>query len=104
MGTENEPKRRGVKMMNDEEAKVPMSDVVGNRRAARMKRVIEFDAPVLVAAEETAKRLQGSGQDIDFNTFVEMAVMRELRRREVTWWEARVSKAMRVIGGGVQSD
>jgi hypothetical protein len=68
------------KQMKSEDSKVPMRDDVGNRRVARMKRVIEFDAPVLVALEETAKRLQGSGQDISFNTLVELACMAELRR------------------------
>jgi hypothetical protein len=85
------------KQMKSEDSKVPMRDDVGNRRVARMKRVIEFDAPVLVALEETAKRLQGSGQDISFNTLVELACMAELRRREVTWWESLASKKMRVV-------
>lgn len=66
----------------------------------RVRRVIEFDAPVFAAVQETAERLQGAGQAITYNTFVELAVMRELRRREVTWWENRVTKAMRLLSRG----
>ncbi len=89
----------GPKIRTEEDSKVPMGDVKGAKQQARMKRVIEFDASVLVALEEVALRLQ----DTSFNQLVEQAVMTELRRREITWWESRERKGLRTITtkGGV---
>jgi hypothetical protein len=70
----------------------------GDPLPRKVKRVIEFDEAVFLAAEETVKRLQVSGE-MTLDTFIQQAVQRDLKRRGVTWWEARVSKAMRLLSG-----
>jgi hypothetical protein len=74
----------------------------------RTRRVIEFDEAVFLAMQELVDRLsQSSSLQVDsqiakrqaLDVFVQQAVQRELHRRGVTWWEARVSKAMRVMSG-----
>jgi hypothetical protein len=69
------------------------------KRVQKVSRVVTFEHPLFLAVQETVQRLQDSGLEIDRDTFIQLAVARELQRREVTWWESRISKALRVISG-----
>jgi hypothetical protein len=74
-------------------------DSKGNRKPRRVKRVIEMDEAVFLAMTETLERIHASRDttELSLDVFIQMAVQRELLRREVTWWEGRVSKAMRTL-------
>lgn len=70
----------------------------GDLKPRNIRRVIEMDEPVFFAIQETVNRLQGTSP-MTIDQFIQQAVQRDLRRRNVTWWESRISKAMRVMSG-----
>lgn len=76
-----------------------LADSKANLEPVIVEVLIKLPQPMWAALCETQERLQASGQVYSVDMLIAQSIGTELRRRNVTWWEARASKAMRIMGG-----